>query len=130
VTSGQEWNVLKGLASLGSLLKQAHEIKGRMKELNEQLRTRRVTGSAGGGMVEVEINGALEILGCRIDRKLVEQGDGEMIEDLTTTAVNEAIRKAKQLHSDAMKSLAGGLEVPGLDTALADMLGESEPESS
>jgi len=53
-----------------------------------------------------------------------------MIEDLMTTAVNEAIRKAKQLHSDAMKSLAGGLEVPGLDTALADMLGENEPESS
>jgi DNA-binding YbaB/EbfC family protein len=122
--------VLKGLAQLGSLLKQAHAITGRMKELNEELRNRRATGSAGGGMVEVEINGALEVLACRIDKQLVEQGDREMIEDLLTTAVNQAVSKAKQLHTEAMKSLAGGLEVPGLDAALADLLSENTPESS
>ena len=122
--------MFKGLGNLSSLLKQAHEISGRMKGLNQELRARRATGSAGGGMVEVEVNGLLEVLGCHVDKQLVEQGDCEMIEDLVTTAVNQAISKAKQLHMEAMKSLAGGLEVPGLDTALGEVLGDQEPEST
>ena len=72
--------MFKGLTGLGSLLKQAQEISGRMKGLNEQLRARRATGSAGGGMVEVEVNGLLEVLGCHIDQQLFEQGDREMVE--------------------------------------------------
>jgi DNA-binding YbaB/EbfC family protein len=121
--------VFKGLAGLGSLLKQAHEIRGRMKGLNEQLRARRATGSAGGGMVEVEVNGLLEVLRCRIDQQLVEQGDGEMIEDLVATALNQAITNGKQLHMEAMRSLTGGLDVPGLDAALDNLLGEHPGEN-
>jgi len=120
--------VFKGLAGLGSLLKQAHEISGRMKGLNEQLRARRATGSAGGGMVEVEVNGLLEVLRCHIDQQLVEQGDREMIEDLVATALNQAITNGRQLHMEAMKSLTGGLDVPGLDAALGDLLGEGPGE--
>ena len=81
-------------------------------------------------MVEVEVNGLLEVLRCHIDRQLIEQGDGEMIEDLVATAMNQAIAKGKQLHVEAMKSLAGGLELPGLDAALGDFLGQDMPESS
>ena len=122
--------MFKGLANLGSLLKNAHQISGRMKELNGELRNRRTTGSAGGGMVEVEINGVLEVLRCRVDKQLVDHGDCEMIEDLLTTAVNQAISKGKQLHMEAMKSLAGGLNVPGLESALGNFLSENEPDSS
>ena len=120
--------MFKGLAGLGSLLKQAHEISGRMKGLNEQLRARRATGSAGGGMVEVEVNGLLEVLRCHIDQQLFEQGDREMIEDLVATALNQAINNGKQLHMEAMKSLTGGLDVPGLDAALENLLGEDRGE--
>jgi DNA-binding YbaB/EbfC family protein len=122
--------VFKGLANLGSLLKQAHQLRGRMKELNEELRTRRATGSAGGGMVEVEVNGLLEVLRCRIDPQLMDQGDREMIEDLVTTAVNQAISKGRELHVEAMKSVAGGLNVPGLEDALGNMLDQDPPDSS
>jgi hypothetical protein len=128
--SRQEPHVFKGLANLSSLLRQAHEISGRMKEINQELRTRRATGSAGGGMVEVEVNGLLEVLGCHVDKGLVEQGDSEMIEDLVTTAVNQAVSKAKQLHVEVMKSLAGGLEVPGLDAMLGNVLGEEDASES
>lgn len=121
--------MFKGLAGLGSLLKQAHEISGRMKGLNEQLRARRATGSAGGGMVEIEVNGLLEVLRCHIDQQLVEQGDREMIEDLVATALNQAINNGRQLHMEAMKSLTGGLDVPGLDTALDNLLGEDPGET-
>lgn len=120
--------MFKGLAGLGSLMKQAHEISGRMKGLNEELRTRRATGSAGGGLVELEINGVMEVLRCHIDKGLVEQGDCEMIEDLVATAVNQAVAKAKQLHMEAMKSMAGGLDVPGLESALGSFLTEDAPD--
>ncbi|OHB83212.1 MAG: nucleoid-associated protein, YbaB/EbfC family [Planctomycetes bacterium RBG_16_64_12] len=122
--------MFKGLAGLTSLMKQANEIRGRMQGLNEELRNRRATGSAGGGMVEVELNGLLEVLRCHVDKQLIEQGDCEMIEDLVATAVNQAVAKGKQLHVEAMKSLTGGLDVPGLESALGNFLGENAPDST
>ena len=122
--------MFKGFANLGALLKQAQELGGRMKGLNDELRTRRVTGSAGGGMVEVEVNGLVEVLRCHIDPQLVAQDDRELLEDLVVTAVNQAIGKAKQLHTEAIRSLTGGLDFPGLDQAMAKFLGESPPESA
>lgn len=120
--------MFKGLAGLGSLLKHAHEISGRMQGLADELRSRRATGSAGGGLVEVEVNGAAEVLACRIDPGLVAQGDRELLEDLVTTAVNQALAKAKQLHAEAVQSLTGNLNVPGLDEAMNKFLGSPDPE--
>jgi DNA-binding YbaB/EbfC family protein len=119
--------MFKGLANLGSLLKQAQEIGGQMKALNEEMKKLRVTGSAGGGMVEIEINGLLEVLQCRIDDELVAQGDRELIEDLVATAVNQAVAKGKQLHAEGIREITSGLPVPGLQDALAKLI---SPESS
>jgi len=115
--------VFQGLGNFASLIKQAQEIGGRIQDINAELRTRRTTGAAGGGMVEVEANGAQEIVACRIDPKLMEQGDKELIEDLVTSATNQALEKARQLHAEAMREAAGGLELPGLDEALAKLTG-------
>ena len=61
-------------------------------------------------MVEIEVNGLLEVLRCRIDPQLFAQGDRELIEDLVVAAVNQAIAKGKQLHADGAESdLTGGL---------------------
>lgn len=114
---------LAGLGNLGSMLKQAQEMGSKMKGLNEELKGRRVTGSSGGGMVEVEANGIGEILSVRIDPVLFEQKDAEMIEDLIPAAVNQAVAKTKQLHADAMGAMTSGLNLPGLDEALAGMTG-------
>ena len=111
--------MFKGLANLGSLIKQAQQIGGQIQNLSEKLKDRRTTGSAGGGMVEIEVNGLLEALRCRVDQQLVDQGDRELIEDLVVAAMNQAVTKGKQLHADAMKDLTGGLELPGLQEALA-----------
>ncbi len=110
--------MFKGLSNLGALLKQAQQFGGQMEKLNEELKNRRATGTAGGGMVEVEINGLLEVLRCRIDPQLFAQGDRELIEDLVAAAVNQAIAKGKQLHAEAVKELTGGLQLPGLQEAL------------
>ena len=92
--------MFKGLSNLGNLLKQAQQFGGQMEKLTEEMKTRRATGTAGGGMVEVEINGLLEVLRCRVDPQLFAQGDRELVEDLVVAAVNQAVAKAKQLHAD------------------------------
>jgi DNA-binding YbaB/EbfC family protein len=100
-----------------------------MQGLGEELKLLRATGSAGAGMVEVEVNGLGELLACRLDPALVAKQDRELLEDLIVAASNQALVKARQLHAEAMKGLAGGLELPGLDEALSKMTGElNEPE--
>lgn len=111
------------IGNLAALVKQAQQISGRLEGLNNELRGRRATGAAGGGLVEVEVNGLNEVLGCRIDPALLAQNDRELLEDLVREAVNQALAKARQLHAEAMKSLAGGIELPGLDEALSRLTG-------
>ncbi len=116
--------MFKGLGNLkdiGSLLKQAQEMGGKMQAINEDLKTKRASGQAGGGLVEVEVNGLAEVLSVRIDAALIAKGDGEMIEDLLPAAFNAAQQKARQLHAEAMQSLTGGLPIPGLQDALAQL---------
>jgi hypothetical protein len=125
--STKEAEVFKELAGLGSLLRNAQEIGGRMQGLTDELRSRRATGSAGGGMVEIEVNGLHEVLGCRIDPQLVANGDRELLEDLVATAANQALAKAQQLHAEAMQSITGDLNMPGLNEAMGKLLGEEKP---
>jgi nucleoid-associated protein EbfC len=105
--------VFDGLKNIGSLLKQAQQIGGQMGQIAEEMRKLRVTGIAGGGMVEIEVNGLLEVLRCRIDPQLVAQNDRELLEDLVVAAVNQAISKSKQMHADKVRDLTGGLPLPG-----------------
>ena len=105
--------MFKGLANIGGLLKQAQQLGGQMDQLAEEMRKRRVTGSAGGGMVEIEVNGLMEVLHCRIDPQLFAQNDRELLEDLVRAAVNEAIRKGKEMHAESIRGLTGGLPLPG-----------------
>jgi DNA-binding YbaB/EbfC family protein len=106
------------LANLGGLMKQAQEMGAKMKELTETLKTKRVTGSAGAGLVEVDANGVGEILAVRIDADLFAKQDREFVEDLLPAAINNAQEKAKALYAEEMNSLTGGLNLPGLGEAL------------
>jgi DNA-binding YbaB/EbfC family protein len=114
---------LGNLANLGALMKSAQEMGSKMQALGEELKTKRATGAAGGGLVEVEVNGLGEVLAVRIDPALVEKQDREMIEDLLPAAFNAATQKAKQLHAEAMQALTGGMQLPGLEDALSQLTG-------
>jgi DNA-binding YbaB/EbfC family protein len=114
---------LGNLANLGSLLKQAQEMGGRMQALQNELRAKRATGAAGGGLVEVDVNGLSELVAVRIDPSLVAKGEREMIEDLLPAAYLAAQQKARELHAEAMQSLAGGANLPGLNEALSQLAG-------
>lgn len=126
--------MFKGIANFGALLKQAQQIGGQMGQMTEEMKKRRVTGTAGGGMVEIEVNGLMEALRCRIDPQLLSQGDRELVEDLVVAAVNQAIAKGKQIHADALRDLTGGLPLPGgVHEALAKFTGleldDDKPEN-
>lgn len=113
--------MFKGLGNIASILKQAQEMGGKVQAMQEELRTKRTTGSAGGGMVEVDMNGLTEVIAVRIDPALVAKGDREMIEDLLPAAFNSANQKAKLLHTEALQKISGGLNLPGLDDALSQL---------
>jgi DNA-binding YbaB/EbfC family protein len=110
--------VFKGLANLATLMKQAQQMGTRIQEVNDELRTRRATGRAGGGMIEVEVDGLGQVLRISIDPALVERKDREMIEDLVPAAVNDAVAKSKEMHAEALRGLTGGMDLPGLKEAL------------
>jgi nucleoid-associated protein EbfC len=112
---------LSGLANLPALMKQAQEMSGKLEQLTAELKTKRTTGAAGGGMVEVDVNGLGEALAVRIDPGLLAKQDRELLEDLLPAAINAAREKAKELHAEAMRQLTGGLAVPGLADALGQM---------
>jgi nucleoid-associated protein EbfC len=115
--------MFKSLSNLAGLFKQAQQITGQMDKLAEEMKGRRTTGTAGGGMVTVEINGLLEVLQCRIDPQLFAQGDRELIEDLVVAAVNQAVDRGKQMHASAVREITGGLQLPGLEETLQKFVG-------
>ena len=120
--------MLKGLGNIGnlmSLMGRAGEITGKMGEVSEELKAKRVSGSAGGGMVDVEANGLGQILKVSIDPQLVEKNETEMIENLLPAAINDAIAASKQLHMQSMQDLTGG--IPGLEDAMSQLTGGSSP---
>jgi len=112
---------LKNLGNLGSMIKQAQELGAKLQGIKEELREQRTHGSAGAGMVTVEVNGLCEVLSCQIDPSLIKPDDREMLEDLVVAAMNQAYSKAKDLHTDALQSAAGGM--PGLGEVLGKLGG-------
>jgi hypothetical protein len=100
--------------NMGNLLKQAQAMQEQMAKLQEQAASKTVTGTAGGGMVTVTANGAMQVVNVAIDPEAIKSGDVEMLQDLVTAASNEALRKAREMMAEEMKALTGGLRIPGL----------------
>ena len=118
--------MFKGLGNLASLMRQASQMGGRMQEMTDSLREKRVVGEAGGGMVRIELNGAGEALDVQIDAALIQRGEKDVIEDLLQAAFNQAQSQAKSLHMEAMQDLTGGLSLPGMEDAMAKLFGGAE----
>lgn len=115
--------MFKGMGNIAGMMQQASQMGTKMKELQARLAAERVTGEAGGGMVAVEMSGAMQVVSVRIDPGLVERSERELIEDLVVTATNEAASKAKQLYADAMQEVTGGLNLPGMGDVLSKITG-------
>ena len=96
--------------NIAGLLQQAQKMQEEMKRAQEELARLEVTGQAGGGMVEVRMNGKHAVLGVRIDPGLAE--DLEMLEDLVAAATNDAVNKVQEQTQERMSGLTQGLNLP------------------
>jgi DNA-binding YbaB/EbfC family protein len=98
------------------ILKNAQKIQEEMGSIQEKLGAIAETGSAGGGMVEIEINGKMEVLAVRIQNAVVDPSDIEMLQDLVAAAITQAMEKIKERINGEIGSLAGGMgiNIPGL----------------
>jgi nucleoid-associated protein EbfC len=93
---------------MNKLLEQVQQMQAQMEEAQEALKKETVEATAGGGMVTVKANGALEILEIKIDPKAIDPDDPELLADMVLAAVNEAIRSAQSLMESRLGGLAGG----------------------
>jgi hypothetical protein len=104
------------MKGFGNLVKEAQKLQAQLEALKEEVGKRKVEASSGGGMVIVEANGSQEVLSIKIDREVITPEDPQMLEDLVLAAVNEALRKAREMVAQEMSKIAGGLggKIPGL----------------
>ncbi len=100
--------------SMNKMMKQVQKMQQEMVRLQEELGERRVESTAGGGVVTVVANGKNEIISIEIKPEVVDPEDVEMLQDLVTAAVNEALRQAQDMVSQEMGKLTGGLKIPGM----------------
>ncbi len=98
--------------NLGQMMKQAQEMQAKMAELQEQLARTEVTGAAGGGMIQVTLNGKGEMRAVTIDPALVDPNEVGVLEDLIVAAANDAKAKAEAKVAEKMRELTGGLGLP------------------
>lgn len=93
---------------LGGLMKQAQQMQEEMKKAQEEMASMEITGSAGGGMVEIVITGKHEVRSVKIDESVIKD-DPEMVEDLVAAAFNDAVRKVEETMQEKFSGMAGGL---------------------
>jgi DNA-binding YbaB/EbfC family protein len=103
-----------GMMNLRALAKEAQKLQKRMQLKQEELLTKRVEGTSGGGMVKAVCDGMQNLVEIKIDPGVVDPSDVEMLEDLVLAAVTEARTAAAKLQAEELGGLAGGLGMPGL----------------
>jgi DNA-binding YbaB/EbfC family protein len=103
-----------GPSNMQAMIKQAQKMQEDMAQKQEELEAREYDVSAGGGVVNVKINGKKEILSVKIAEEVVDPDDVETLEDLIVAAVNEAIKKVESISSEEMQKITGAIGLPGM----------------
>ena len=99
---------------MGSMMKQAQKMQEDMAVLQEQLKVKEYAAAVGGGVVEATVNGEHRVVNLKLEPEVVDPGDVDMLCDLVTAAVNEAISKAEEDSNVEMAKITGGIDLPGL----------------
>jgi DNA-binding YbaB/EbfC family protein len=99
---------------LNKMMKQVQQMQAEMLEAQEKLKDESVEASAGGGMVKVTMTGDLKVTSIKIDPDAIDPEDAEVLEDMVTAAVNEALRSAQDLAQSKLGGATGGLGLPGM----------------
>lgn len=97
---------------MGKAMKQFQKMQAEMEKMQQTLEEKTVTATAGGGVIEVEVDGHRKVRTVRIKPEVVDPEDVETLQDLLQAALNEAMRKAEELAAAEMKRITGGLQLP------------------
>jgi len=100
--------------NMNKMMKQVQKMQQDIANMQEEMKTRTVECTAGGGMIKVIANGNNEIIAIEINPQVVDPEDVEMLQDLVLAAVNEALKMAQEMVAQEMNRLTGGMKIPGL----------------
>ncbi len=100
--------------NMGNIMRQAQAMQDQMARLQEQAASKIAEGSAGGGMVTVKANGAMEIVSITVNPDVLTSGERDLLQDMIVAATNDALHKARDLMAGEMKAITGGMKIPGL----------------
>lgn len=99
---------------LGNIMKQAQQMQAKMARVQQELETKEVEATAGGGMVTARVNGKQQLLDLKIEKAVVDPEDIEMLQDLVLAAVNEALKQSQEMIQSEMSKVTGGMNIPGM----------------
>lgn len=102
------------MGNMNQMMKQVKKMQEQMVKAQEELGSKMIEGTAGGGVVTVVVNGHKKVQSVTIKPEAVDPEDVEMLQDLVLTAVNDAIAKAEELTNQDMGKFTGGMKLPGL----------------
>lgn len=102
------------MKGMGNMMKQAQKMQAKMMKMQEELGSKEVEATAGGGMIKVVANGKQQIMSIEIEKEVVDPEDVEMLQDLVLAAVNDALAKSQEMVSAQMAKITGGMNIPGL----------------
>ncbi len=103
---------MRGMPNMGKLMKQAQQMQAKMAALQEEMKSLRCEGQAGGGAVKVVLNGNNEILDIEISPDVVDPEDVEMLQDLILAAIRSARQQSDNQQQEAMRKATGGMGLP------------------
>jgi len=100
------------MKNLGDMMKQVQEMQGKMQDMQARLEEQTVTGTSGGGLVSVELNGKGAMKSVTIDPSLLAPDEKEIVEDLVLAAHGDARTKVEKMMAEQMKEVTGGMPLP------------------
>jgi nucleoid-associated protein EbfC len=100
------------MKNIAGLMKQAAQMQKKMEELQAKMETLEIEGNAGAGMVSVTLNGKGDLKSVRIDPKLADPGEMEMLQDLIVAAHTDAKRRIEAANAEERQKATGGLSLP------------------
>lgn len=103
---------------INGIMQQAQQMQGKIAKIQQDLAKMTITGSAGGGMVQVMVTGLGEVISVKIEQQLLTPDEADLLQDLIAAATNDGLRKAKETGKQAMGQLTHGINIPGLTNIL------------
>jgi hypothetical protein len=99
---------------LNNIMRQAQRMQSKISDIQEEIGEEEFEASTGGGVVTATVNGNQEVLNVKLDPEVMDPEDVEMVEEMITGAVNQALEKASEKMNEEIEKVTGGMNLPGL----------------